>query len=452
MDQTLPDPYASVPSNCVLWRFDSIPIKSKVGCSPIDIMHVFKHQSKILAKADSSKIILPPEVFIPEWEKRNELEATVIESALVNGDTNLVRGRQVSSVHERISYLVCAKGMCHQRSSTNKENMIGEIPHYKPGVKTDVIVNKSSSTRGPQGKAEPRRTKTTKPLDNTLCAFTVQLRLKEGQYWYLKYETREKGQHNHMRIPYKEQHRRMNTRPLQEREQASLFSQLTHAGSAQALSQSITGTMAPTRNQLYYNQRVQEGNLGKISQAQELIQYLQQQVVLQQKRYVALFHEVTDTTLLAITKYDLRRVALSLSLEAQNDLGEIETRDISLTTTRDKNGLGEALHSIRDNLTVGKKVLLAVAWSREDERKLFSKFPEVMMIDVTMGTNSQGLPEAVICCPGPDMKIYTPVRAFLPSQCQWVFGWIWGTAIPILLGRDKLQRTQLVLSDGDCKI
>ena len=43
-------------------------------------------------------------------------------------------------------------------------------------------------------------------------------------------------------------------------------------------------------------------------------------------------------------------------------------------------------------------------------------------------------------------------RPFLPLQCQWVFGWIWGTAIPLLLGRQKLTWTQLVLSDGDCKI
>ena len=98
----------------------------------------------------------------------------------------------------------------------------------------------------------------------------------------------------------------MSTPPLEEQQQTAIFSQYTSASSAQALSQNINGTLPPTRNQLHYNQKVQEGSMGKMSQAHKLTQYLQQEVLLKQKRYVALFHEVTETTLLAITKYDLK--------------------------------------------------------------------------------------------------------------------------------------------------
>ena len=296
MDRLLPDPYVSVPNKEETWRPESIAIENKAGCSPIEIMNCFKYQSKVLAKADEAKVILPPDLYVPYWEKRNEIESKIIQSALVNGDTILVRGRQTTTLTKKISYLVCTKGMYHQRNPANKENIVGEAIHYKIGVKTDVLVNKATSNRGPQGKSEPRRTKTAKPSHKNLCNFVIQLQLKEGHYWYIKYETTDKGEHNHMRVPFEQQHRRMSTRPLEEQQQTAIFSQLTSASSAQAPSQRINGTMPPTRNQLHYNQRVQESSMGKMSQAQELIQYLQHQVMLQQKRYVALFHKVTETT------------------------------------------------------------------------------------------------------------------------------------------------------------
>ena len=74
------------------------------------------------------------------------------------------------------------------------------------------------------------------------------------------------------------------------------------------------------------------------------------------------------------------------------------------------------------------------------------------MIDVTYGTNSEGRPLGLTACVDADMKSFTPLRAFMPSECSWVFRWIWETAIPTLLGRQNLTRVQLVLSDGDAKI
>ena len=40
----------------------------------------------------------------------------------------------------------------------------------------------------------------------------------------------------------------------------------------------------------------------------------------------------------------------------------------------------------------------------------------------------------------------------MPSECQWVFDWIFTTVIPYLLGTESLRRVQLFLSDGDPKI
>ena len=122
-----------------------------------------------------------------------------------------------------------------------------------------------------------------------------------------------------------------------------------------------------------------------------------------------------------------------------------------LKTVSEKIGLGEALSSTKEELVVGKKVLLGAAWCREDEKKPFQMFPEVLMVDVTMGTNNQGGPLAVTAAPGPDLKVFTLLRAFLPSECRWVFDWLFSTVTPLLMGPDTCRRIQLVLSDGDCK-
>jgi hypothetical protein len=74
------------------------------------------------------------------------------------------------------------------------------------------------------------------------------------------------------------------------------------------------------------------------------------------------------------------------------------------------------------------------------------------MVDVTHGTNSEARPLCVSASIDANMNTFTPIRAFLPSECQWVFHWLWASAIPALLGIETIRRIQLVLSDGDAKI
>ena len=138
---------------------------------------------------------------------------------------------------------------------------------------------------------------------------------------------------------------------------------------------------------------------------------------------------------------------LSISSSDCNDAGSF-----ALSAAVDQMSLGTILQPIRNRLTVGKRVLLAVAWCREDERRLFELYPEVLMFDVTFGTNNEGRPMGVTACPDGNMNVFTPVRAFLPSQCRWVFDWVFRTVFPSLLGREPLKRLQLLLTDGDNKI
>ena len=119
---------------------------------------------------------------------------------------------------------------------------------------------------------------------------------------------------------------------------------------------------------------------------------------------------------------------------------------------RDKIGIAEALEAVREDLYVGKQVLLGVAWCREDERQLFCRYPEILMVDTTFQTNNQGRPLFTSVGVGRDMESFSPFRVLLPSQCRWVFGWIWDIVAPTLLGPEILERVQLVLTDGDPNI
>jgi len=97
----------------------------------------------------------------------------------------------------------------------------------------------------------------------------------------------------------------------------------------------------------------------------------------------------------------------------------------------------------------GDKVLLGVAWCREDERTLFEKHPQVVMFDVIMDANREGRALGVMGSMDCNMEVFTPVRVIMPSQKVWVFDWIFKNAIPTLMGREPLKQTAIILTDGD---
>ena len=121
------------------------------------------------------------------------------------------------------------------------------------------------------------------------------------------------------------------------------------------------------------------------------------------------------------------------------------------TKTRHCRKRRRVLIPLVERLRVGQK-LLSVAWVRA-KKTTFGLYPEVLMIDDTYGTNSEGLPLGIIACFYPDMRSFTPLRTFLCLRnvvgCS---DGIWETAIPTLLGRKYLTRILLLRTDGDSKM
>ncbi|CAB9501075.1 hypothetical protein SEMRO_99_G050830.1 [Seminavis robusta] len=475
------------PERPFIWSPDPILIDDVGDNKKINVCEIFRFESQLAATMCKEVLKLPPSLYPPDWDKRKFVEDKFKEAAL-KANILLKPTQTRHDSKDKNTTLSCNVGTCYREkkdwasSQTSirlgKENSDNCSPDvYKADVRMDRIVNKDKACRD-DGRSGSRRTSTQLPLKGNECKFQLILRLKEGQYWYLKYTTKSNAQHNHECVPIEEQDRPMASFTESEREQFAMFSQMVPGGGAQALATKISGSHGISQGQLRHNQKKFEGKAGKKqTQAQEAIDYLRSQCELGQMSYMALLHEVTETSLLAVSKYDIKakeRMAMqdseihsvtptdleleqaedvSLSFECSDESGQVTRKSsVTLSNTNELLGLGEALFAIRNDMKVGQKVVLALAWTRTDEKKLFEMFPEVLMVDVTMGTNNQGRPLFVSCCPGPEMEIFTPVRMFLPSQCKWVFDYIFSTVFPTLLGREALARTQLVLSDGDNKI
>jgi hypothetical protein len=66
-------------------------------------------------------------------------------------------------------------------------------------------------------------------------------------------------------------------------------------------------------------------------------------------------------------------------------------------------------------------MLLFVAWGSDEYLRYITVFPEVLSIDTTYGTNREKRPLLVFAGTDNNSKNFTALRAFLPSECEWVF-------------------------------
>jgi hypothetical protein len=94
-------------------------------------------------------------------------------------------------------------------------------------------------------------------------------------------------------------------------------------------------------------------------------------------------------------------------------------------------------------------VLLAVAFVCDDECRLFECFPEMTFWDTALKTNHEKRPLFLACGKDSENQIFTYLHALMPSECLWVFDWLYMRAIPQLLGRQVLQWMNLSLTDGN---
>lgn len=72
-----------------------------------------------------------------------------------------------------------------------------------------------------------------------------------------------------------------------------------------------------------------------------------------------------------------------------------------------------------------QKMLLGVAWTNNESRNVFSRFSEIMVADVTEGTNNAKRPLFLFSGKTSNQNTFTALWAFLPQQARWAFHWVW---------------------------
>jgi hypothetical protein len=79
-------------------------------------------------------------------------------------------------------------------------------------------------------------------------------------------------------------------------------------------------------------------------------------------------------------------------------------------------------------------MLLFVAWGSDEDLRYIIMFPEVLSIDTTYGTNIEKRPLLIFAGTDNTRKNFTALHAFLPSECEWMFHYVFKVAIPSLIG------------------
>ena len=103
----------------------------------------------------------------------------------------------------------------------------------------------------------------------------------------------------------------------------------------------------------------------------------------------------------------------------------------------------------RKNLDEDKNLFTAVAWTSKSEKNHYIKYPYVIGVDTSAQTNHEDRPLFTVVVRSVDSKWFPIMRALFPSECQWVFGWIFNCVFDILLGKQWRTQTLLAITDGD---
>ncbi|CAJ1931399.1 unnamed protein product [Cylindrotheca closterium] len=95
------------------------------------------------------------------------------------------------------------------------------------------------------------------------------------------------------------------------------------------------------------------------------------------------------------------------------------------------------------------RVLIGASWMVEEDKRQFLRYPEVLFMDATHKTNNEGRPLLLICGRDSDGKAFVILRVFMPNETSAFYNWVFQEALPSMLGKEHLERVNLVLTDGD---
>jgi hypothetical protein len=114
-------------------------------------------------------------------------------------------------------------------------------------------------------------------------------------------------------------------------------------------------------------------------------------------------------------------------------------------------GSVEEVTAWRNELKLGEnnEILVAFAWSHNEESRKLCMFPEFTAVDLTFGVNRQKRPLLVVSGADGENKSFTAFRCFMPSKTKQAYKWALHIALPLVNGQDTINRMQCISSDNE---
>ena len=112
---------------------------------------------------------------------------------------------------------------------------------------------------------------------------------------------------------------------------------------------------------------------------------------------------------------------------------------------------GKSITNWRDSLKLSSSndVLVAFAWSHDEELKKAEMYPEFLSVDVTFGVNRERRELLLVAGIDGRNKVFTAFRCFIPSKQEHAYTWIMNQAVTHLLTANTLQYNQCISCDQE---
>ena len=325
------------------YEFESPPIlvKNVHGQPEIDIINAFrKYEFSSLQKHRGEAIegvILPASIYPPTWDHYKEVRKTILLAArkvgielvckTTNADKNNKKGGSGKCFVLACTYNIPSKAfekkvIEYEMAPPRVSEFDIPLPHYNYSNRQDAIIGQKSRNRKQKVKAGEvpgdrskrticaKRNEPTPAQGGRRCPFTISVYLVEGNCWYVKYKDKHKIMHcGHMRVSRGELPSKKNRVDDGAKETIKMaYPNMRNGHGMRNFVSKLTGGENLSRSTI--ETIAHEGMDMSQTDAAHVLQWLKDEVEENRMRSLALFHDVTETSLLLITRAQRREELL----------------------------------------------------------------------------------------------------------------------------------------------
>ena len=324
----------------------------------------------------------------------------------------------------------------------------------KRQCKFDILCHRKRcyvpSSKNTSSKGITRNCKTSKSLNsNQTCQFKISIYLDmNSMNWYLK----KFGNKIHSHHGFKDVNvssigiSQLSTSMINE------INKFHNSCVSSSIQQNILMTnddvSIPIRTLLNKQYTQQRNNETNKTDFEELLHLLRNR---KDHTYFVMYAKSPNTPLLTIKKTSCAKRAINNNIAIQGYVRINQQPERPLIPPRFDSHQQKILKQLlsKNESTHEVEVILAVGWARDNELRLFQKFPEVVKMDCTHSTNREERPLFNLVGKDSNNNVYNIMRCLLPSEKKAIFNTLLVQIIPKILGIELCKKVNIIITDGD---